>query len=136
MVIQGFLNILNVVGTVAFILCITILPILAMWRRTRGVAGIIYFCSSYVFGLTAWIMGFIITLSLWGWFGVIVGLIFAGVGVVPFGIIASLIHREWMLALNLFLTVLLTFGIRFLGVWLISKAESKSTSVIDGQIIE
>lgn len=68
--------------------------------------------------------GLLITQSLWGTWAVIVGLCFAGVGIVPIGMIAALFHGEWLLLLELFCLVFLTFGSRAYALWLDKAAPS------------
>ena len=124
-ILPTVINILNIVGAIALVLCVTILPILAIIKKTRGIAAVGYVISSYIFGLSTWILGFLVTLSIWGWLGVIIGLFIAGVGVVPLGIIASILHGQWAWVINLVLSVIFVFGTRFLGYWLAEKTEGE-----------
>lgn len=57
----------------------------AIIPKARGIVGLIIYISSYVYGLSAWIYGLAVTLALWGWIAVIIGLFLGGVGVVPIG---------------------------------------------------
>ena len=68
--------------------------------------------------------GLVTTLTLWGTFAVIVGLCFAGVGVVPIGILAALFHGYWSRVFEMLTLIVLTFGSRFFAVWLLSKTEA------------
>ncbi len=124
-ILPQIMMLVNTTGGIAFLLCITLFPILAIFKKTREVAAIGYVTSSYLFGLSTWILGFLLTLSIWGWLGVITGLFIMGVGVVPFGIVASIIHGQWSYVINLVLSLILTFGVRFLGFWLAEKTEPK-----------
>ncbi len=74
------------VALVVFIL----LP-MALFKGTRPTAGTGMFFSSFLFGLTTWFLGATVTFVTWGWVGLIIGLIIAGVGVVPIGILAAFI---------------------------------------------
>jgi len=136
-ILPGFINVLYIIGGIAFLLCLTILPFLCIFKSTRGVAAIGFYIASYVFGLQTWLLGFVVTLSFWGWFGVIIGLFLAGIGVVPLGIIASLIHREWFLVGNLVLSLALTYGVRILGLWLAEKVDNNSNHIeVTATVIE
>ena len=97
---------------------ILILLPLAVIPRTRGLAGLGFFLSSYVFGLTGWFMGLLLTWILWGLFAVVVGLLILGVGVVPIAIVATLFNGMWPELDVLVLAVVLTYGLRLLGLWL------------------
>jgi len=85
---------------------------LAIPRTTRGVSSIALLISSYVFGATLWMEGFILTLILWGTLAVIIGLFIAGVGIVPIAILATLMKGMWGPFIELGLLVILTFGSR------------------------
>lgn len=95
--------------------CIIILGPLALFRFTRPWAGIGYFIASYVFGLTGWFLGLLLTWVLWGGFAVFIGLIFLGVGVVPVAMLATLFKGMWTDLGLLILLVVLTYGLRILG---------------------
>ncbi len=71
------------------LLVVVVLP-MAFFRRTRETAGGIIFGSSFLFGITTWLLGATMTLVSMGWFGIVLGFFLAGVGVVPLGIIGSI----------------------------------------------
>lgn len=51
---------------------------------------------SYIFGLTLWVFGFIITYSFLGMPGVIGGgFLLVGVGVVSLGMVVAMLHGLW-----------------------------------------
>jgi len=58
---------------------VVLLP-LALIRRTRPWAGLGFFISSFVFGLTGWFMGLLLTWILWGGLAVVIGLFIMGIG--------------------------------------------------------
>lgn len=84
-------------------------------RKTRGVVGIIIFLSSYVYGLQTWIIGLLVTLTLWGWIAVIIGLFIGGIGVVPIGMAAAIFNGRWSIFFVLLINVILTYGTRIIG---------------------
>ena len=55
---------------------------LSLIPPTRGSSAVGFMIASYVFGAILWIWGMAYTYSVWGLFGVIVGLVLLGVGVV------------------------------------------------------
>lgn len=96
---------------------------LAIIPPTRGWAGLGFYISSYIFGLTGWFMGLLLSLYLWGWFAVFIGLFLLGVGVVPVAMLATLFNGMWYELGMLFLAVVLTFGTRLFGIYLMEKSE-------------
>jgi len=88
---------------------------LALIPRTRSWAGIGLYISSYIFGITGWFLGLLLTWTLWGTTAVIIGLLIFGIGVVPIAILATLFNGMWFEFAFLLVVVILTFGIRTLG---------------------
>ena len=97
---------------------------LAAFRSTRPWAGLGLVLSSYVFGLTTWFLGLLNAAYFWGLWAVIVGMLLLGVGVVPVGILAASFNGAWTNVLILVLGVVVTFGMRGLGLMLIEAQES------------
>lgn len=119
----------NWASGIVFTICLLLLLPLAIFKKTRGIAGVGLFISSYIFGLSTWLSGFLITYSLWGVLGVIIGVFLAGIGVIATAIIALLIHGEWSLFGIMLLNVALIWGSRILGVYLAEKAENEKVEV-------
>ena len=101
---------------------IIILVPLALIPPTRPWAGVGFFISSYVFGLTGWFMGLLLTWMLWGGTAVVIGIVMLGIGVVPIGLLATLFSGMWAEFGVLFLAVILTFGVRTVGTTLTENA--------------
>lgn len=101
---------------------IVILLPLALIPPTRPWAGLGFFISSYVIGLTGWFMGLLLTWMLWGGLAVVIGLVIMGVGVVPIAMLATLFSGMWAELGLLTLAVVLTFGLRILGMKLTGNA--------------
>lgn len=102
-----------------FAVCILVLLPLAIFRGTRAAAGTGLFFASYAFGVTTWLLGAGLTFGYFGWVGLIVGLGFAGIGVVPLGIWAGIFRTGipsigWMLLAMLAITI----GARIFGLWI------------------
>jgi len=94
-----------------YALILLLLPLSAI-RATRHFAAMAILCVSYLFGATVWMEGFVTTLTFWGVLGAIIGLCFIGIGVVPFGMLAALFHKDWSAFFLLSLLLVLTFGTR------------------------
>ena len=110
----------------AFVLLILVLLPLAAFRRSRGFASVAMLIVSYVFGATVWMEGLLLTMALWGTFAVVVGLFFAGVGVVPIAMLATLLKGMWGNLTELVVLTVLTFGTRLLAVWVSEKASQSA----------
>lgn len=115
---------LVLLSIIAFGVCIFILLPLSIFRVTRQVAGGLFLWISFIFGLTGWFLGLLLTYFLWGIIGVIIGLLILGIGVVPIGLLAALFNGMWTELGILLLLIVLTFGCRFLGAILISSQEN------------
>lgn len=113
-----FYPILEWVSGVVFIICLLVLAPLALFKKTREYSGVGFFISSYIIGITVWMWAIIIAYDFWGLTGLIIGLCFAGVGVVPVAILAALFHGNFLLCCGLILNVVLVFGFRTLGIYL------------------
>ena len=58
--------------------------------------------------------------------GVIIGLMIAGVGIVPVGMLAVLLQGEWQALIVFVIFIVLTFGLRALGLWLAKKVDQRA----------
>ena len=119
------LPIFSILSWVAFAVVVFVILPLAIPRATRGFASVVLFVASYVFGATLWMEGLLLTLSIWGLVAVFIGLFFAGVGIVPIAMLATLIKGMWWQLLELVLLTIMTFGSR---VGAVSLAESLESS--------
>lgn len=119
--IQPFINWLA-----GILLIINLLALLvAIVPKARAVSGLVIYISSYVYGLGTWIFGLAVTLALWGWVAVIIGLLLGGVGVVPIGMLAAIFNGHWGIFWTLFISLALTYGARVIGTLLVSSAENQ-----------
>jgi hypothetical protein len=114
---------LIMVFAVAFWVCVFILLPLAIFRKTRGFSGIGIYVASYVFGITLWVWCLLTTYTLWGGFAVVIGILIAGIGIVPLAIIASLTKGLWSIAIQMVVVALVTLGARFAAFALVKSAD-------------
>jgi len=112
------------VGVVALAV-VPVFLLLAIPRRTRGWAGLGMTISSYALGFSIWMWALVVAYWMAGVFWMIVGLCFAGVGVVLVAIIAAGLRGEWLVFLQLVGGVVIVYLTRFFGAYLIDKAEPK-----------
>jgi hypothetical protein len=105
----------SVIGTI--VLFLILLP-LSLLKKTRGFGLASIMFLSYVFGLTLWMEGLLLTLAIWGVTAVIIGLFLGGIGVVPIAMVACLFHGRWMQLIELVILAVLTFGSRAYALWM------------------
>ena len=110
---------------IVFSINLFVLLPLGLFKKTGIVGGMGMYISSYVFGLTLWFLGLLLTYFTWGFLGVFIGLMLGGVGVVPVAMLAMLLNAEFFSLVVLVILTALTFGARFLGIYLASRAEEK-----------
>jgi hypothetical protein len=107
--------VLPVAWIVLAVNALIVLP-MCVFKRLRPTAGLAFFMSSYLFGLTTWMLGAVVTFATMGWIGLLVGLMIAGVGVVPLGIFAAFVLlKEFSLGLSLIVMSILVFATRMGG---------------------
>ncbi len=104
------------------ILLIVFLP-LSFFRRSRRVSCTAFITGSYMFGICGWLLGFLTTYTVWGFWALIVGLFLFGIGVVPIGIAAAAFHGVWDTVWELLLLVVLTFAARGYAVYLANRVD-------------
>lgn len=111
------------IAWVALALVVFVLVPLAVWSRTRAAAGIGLFIASYVFGATTWFLGAGVSFASFGWFGLVVGLMIMGIGVVPIGIAGAYFSlNSGEMALSLLVMACITFGTRLLGAYCVGDS--------------
>lgn len=114
---------LVLISVITFAISLLVLLPLAIFKKTRGVSASGLLIASYIFGATTWVWSFLLAYVFWGFMGLFIGLFIGGVGVVPIAMLASLFHGEWAVFGQLILLVVVTFGVRFLSLYIAEKAE-------------
>jgi len=103
-------------------ICILLLPLL-FFRGARKFVGTAYVCSSYIFGLATWVWSLLLAYAYWNWIGIIIGLLFMGVGVFPIALLACLFHGNWATSGELIGSGILIYVTRGLGVYFTAIGE-------------
>lgn len=106
-----------------FIFDIFFLLPLSMLKKRKGFSSIGFVISSYVYGITLWLWGLLLTYVLWGGVAVVIGLFIAGIGVVPMAMIATALKTQWSVTGQLILPTIFTYGSRIYGFHLAEKAD-------------
>jgi hypothetical protein len=95
--------------------------VLAFFRKGRGLGGLGLSLSSYVIGFSLWVWSLIVAYSLGGVFWIIVGLLFAGVGVIPIAIVAAALKAQWSIAGQMLLGLVVVLALRAIGTSLVEN---------------
>ncbi len=126
----------TIIGIVFWLDLLVLLP-LSFFGKMRVAAAVGWLISSYIFGIITWESGIVATSIVWGGWGVLGGLILAGVGVIFTGIITSFIIGTYSGALLLIVGAALTYGTHWLAVRLgkeMDKDSHKETEVTPEKI--
>jgi hypothetical protein len=107
------------------LLLVPVLLLISIARSLRGWAGLGIVLASYAVGFSLWVWALVIAFVMAGLFWMIVGLVFAGVGVVFVAIVASAIHGEWSVFIQLIVGVVVVYFLRVIGNVLIERSEPK-----------
>jgi len=108
-------------------ICLLVMLPLSIFRKLRPWTGLGFYLASYVFGTMLFAFSCLVAFHIWGYGGLIVGLILAGGGVVPIAFLAALFHGAWALLGYVVLGTVVTFGTRIVGIRL---AESTPESAV------
>jgi hypothetical protein len=106
---------LIVIGWFLVAIDILILLPLSIFRSLRGFTGAVIFISSFIFATVTWLLGFILTYALWGFWAVVIGILLFGGTVVPFAMLATVFEGMWEPFCTLLVLLIVTFGSRVVG---------------------
>lgn len=110
----------NVLGILFFLLLfLSIVP------RFRAVTGSLIVLEAYAWFLVLWINCAVVTYAMWGVWGIVIGILLAGIGVYITAILAALFSGEFAIAGIIILTLAIIMGIQALGLWISTKHKSK-----------
>lgn len=123
-VVEVVLPISGWIGVIGLAL-VPIFLLMAIPRASRAWGGLGLTISSYAVGFSIWLWSLVLAYAMAGVFWMIVGLCFAGVGVVFVAIIASGLRGEWLIFIQLVGGVVVVYLLRFFGAYLIDKAEAE-----------
>lgn len=110
---------------IALAAIVAVLLPLSAWNRTRAWASSGMLISSFLFGITTWLLGAAASFASFGWLGLIIGLVFVGVGVVPLGILGAFWKLDVSdLGWSLILMLIITFATRVISIKVMEKADT------------
>ena len=108
------------VVNVMFICAVLVSPLAAL-KRARGSVAAFMTAFSAVLGVTTWLWSFGVTLVLWGWWAVIVGVVLLGVGIVPVALVAATFEGEWTVFWQMIVAIAFVFGTRMFAAYLAER---------------
>jgi hypothetical protein len=111
------------ISAITLIITVLILLPLLIFKKTREFSVTGLMIASCIFGTTTWVWSLLLAYFFWGFMGLFIGLSLAGVGVVPIAMLAVIFNGEWSTLWELIFLVILTFGVRFLSVYMATKLD-------------
>jgi hypothetical protein len=104
-----------IIGIIVLMILVSMIP------RARMFTGTAIVFLTYAWGLLFWLTCLAITFGLWGFVGTFIGVAMFGLGIFATAILAVLFTGQWAAALTLLVTIIIMYGVRALGHWIISK---------------
>jgi hypothetical protein len=103
------------------------------FRQSRPYGGAVFLYSSYYMGLRCWWFCFILCYRVFGGVWLLLGLLLAGIGVVPLAFFGLIVKSFWTPGLgpwllSVFVAIMLSVLPRFLGLWIIYRCEKRNES--------
>jgi hypothetical protein len=98
--------------------CLFILLPLGFFKTTRTFAATGFAVSAMIMGITVWLFSVLTVYQLWGFGGLIAGIILGIVGIVPEALIAAAMNHMWVAVGSVALGIALYFGLYVFGIYL------------------
>jgi hypothetical protein len=111
----------------AILVSVVSLPF-AFARRARPTVSLILVISSFIFGFHLWLFSALVSFSIWGYTGLIIGLLLAGIGVLFIAVLACLFNGMWTVLGALVGSAVMVYGARLLGYYIAAKADADTGS--------
>ncbi len=113
------LPVLFVFSVGVFIFNVIICLPLAFFKRTKEFSGKALFLSSYLYGILLWLGCLVVTFKIWGWVGIVIGLILLGIGIVPIALVATILSGLWIVVFHIIVLGVIIWVTRSAGVTLL-----------------
>lgn len=102
-----------------------LLVLLSVVPKFRNFTGSGIIIGTYVGGAILWLLSFYITYSLWGFLGILIGVLFMGLGVFFTAILSLLFDGQFTGALGFIFVLVQIYLVRMLGFWILTKYRSR-----------
>lgn len=120
---------MNLIAGLILLLNILIFFPLSFIKKTRGSSAIVFYISSYIYGLDLWLRSLLLTYYFWGGFWVVIGLLFAGAGVLPMALLATMFDGSWLFFFGLCLDIVIIWGFRLYALNLAKKEDELNDGI-------
>lgn len=127
--IWTFDNIYQTTSLIMAGLLLLIVPfslILLIPKKTREFGGAGFYTASYILSFMLWFWSLIVAKILAGTVWLLIGLFFAGIGVIPIAIIATLIEGNWVFVVSSIVTIIIIWILRFIGLFFLDPKENSN----------
>lgn len=114
---------INGILTILFYLILPASLILSIFKRVRGFGGIGVLVSSSLLIFNVWVWSLEIAYILAGKIWLIVGILFAGVGVIPIALVAAAISSQWLFVFSIVATLIIAWVVRIFSFFVLSKSK-------------
>jgi hypothetical protein len=104
--------------------CFLILLPLSFFKTTRTFSATGFAVSAMIMAITVWLFSVLTVYQLWGFGGLIAGIILGIVGIVPLALIAAGLHHMWAADGRIALDIALYFGLYVFGIYLRSTVKT------------
>lgn len=101
---------------------------LFIFKRIRPFSLATMIISSYIFGITLWVVSAVLAYSIWGIWALVIGFMILGIGVFPVALLATIFTANWagfLVLVYLFFLMLISKCFPLYVVYRISKKEEE-----------
>jgi TPR repeat protein len=120
-------GIANFLAAASILILIPLLITAALFKRSRKFCGNGTLLISYVWGASTWLTATVYLNDLWGKVAVVIGVFFFGVGSVPLGCLALLLHGRFGPMFIILGQLVFVYILRIMGIWIESTGKPEST---------
>lgn len=121
----------NVLAAASILILIPLLIIAVLFKRARKFCGTGTLIISYAWGASTWLTATVYLNDLWGKVAVVIGVFCFGVGSVPLGCLALLLHGRFGPMFMILGQLVFVYILRIMGVWIESTGKPESTVAAD-----
>jgi hypothetical protein len=104
--------------------CLFVLLPLSLFKTTRTFAATGFAASAMIVAINVWLYSVLIVDHLWGFWGLVAGIILGVIGIVPLAVIATASHGLWSMTGWISVEIALYLGLYVLGIYLRSTIKS------------
>ena len=123
---------LSLICGALFLILLPLGLLVAIPKKSRHIGGLMVILASYFFFYGVWMYSLGVAYIAAGAFWMILGCLFAGVGVIGVALLGAVLQGEWIISGTILLFCLISYGVYMLGIFLMSLGpDDKATEVLD-----